>query len=208
MRPGFIVGPGDPTDRFTYWPVRVMKGGEVLAPGTPDDPIQVIDVRDLAEWLVHIAENSINGLFNATGPEYKLTMGKTLEACKAATKSDATFTWVLADFLQKMDTGEESLPIWVPSNGESAGFHTWKVDRAIKAGLKFRPIQETCKDLLEWYPKEMERRERVTKQLIVDAQAKGESTDRIPDWSKLRSGLSPEREAEVLKAWKGRDQKG
>src|SRR6185436_20540220 len=100
IRPGLIVGPGDPSDRFTYWPVRIEKGGEVLAPGTPNDPVQYIDARDLAEWIIRMAEQGTVGTFNATGPNYKLTMGKMFGEIKAATKSNATFTWADADFLR------------------------------------------------------------------------------------------------------------
>src|SRR5256714_8097507 len=100
IRPGLIVGPGDPSDRFTYWPVRIEKGGEVLAPGTPNDPVQFIDARDLAEWTIRMVEQGTVGTFNATGPAYKLMMGKMLDEIKAAAKSNATFTWADADFLR------------------------------------------------------------------------------------------------------------
>src|SRR5262245_9308494 len=99
IRPGLIVGPGDESDRFTYWPVRVERGGEVLAPGTPKDGVQFIDARDLAEWTIRMVELGTTGIFNATGPDYKLTMGKMLDDIKTAIKSDAQFTWEHADFL-------------------------------------------------------------------------------------------------------------
>jgi 2'-hydroxyisoflavone reductase len=180
VRPGFIVGPDDPTGRFTYWPVRVDRGGEVLAPGQPSDSIQLIDVRDLGEWLVHLAENRTFGTFDALGPNQgELNMGKVLAACGKATKSKHTLTWVPTSFIEKegLSPGGD-FPIWVPSQGESAGFHNRNVSRAIKAGLKFRPIEQTCKDTLEWW------------------KAIPEGGDR-----KKVGGISPEREAEVLEKW-------
>jgi 2'-hydroxyisoflavone reductase len=179
VRPGYIVGPGDPTDRFTYWPVRVARGGEVLAPGAPTDPIQVIDVRDLAEWMLHLAETGTTGSFNACGPERRLTMSEVLEACKTASGSDAKFTWVNADFLLKQgEDGDGSLPIWAPYQDKYKGIHTWSNARAIKAGLKFRPIATTAKDTLIWFrtlPKERQ--------------------------DKLKAGPSAEREVAMLTAW-------
>jgi nucleoside-diphosphate-sugar epimerase len=179
VRPGFIVGPGDSSDRFTYWPVRVERGGEVLAPGTADDPIQIIDVRDLAKWMVLLGENRTAGVFNACGPAEKLTMGGILDACKKASGSSATITWVPADFLAKQgEAGDGSIPIWVAPTGENAGFHTWSNARARKAGLEFRPVADTVKDLLAWW-----------KTLPEDRRAK------------VRAGLPPEREVAILKAW-------
>ncbi len=184
VRPGYIVGPGDPTDRFTYWPVRVdqAKGdrAEVLAPGTPKDPIQIIDVRDLGGWLVHTVEQNITGVFNACGPEKALTMGEVLDACKSASASEARFTWVSADFLQKQSGEGVDVPIWISPEGDSAGFHRWSNAKAIKAGLKFRPVRQTVGDTLTWF-----------KTLPPERQ------------SKLRAGLSAEREAELLAAWHG-----
>ena len=120
VRPGLIVGPDDPTDRFTYWPVRVARGGEVLAPGSPDDPIQIIDVRDLGEFLVRLIEDRTTGVFNALGPDRPLTIGRTLAACKEVARSDASFTWVDAGFLEKQGVHPWSdMPAWVPSDGES-----------------------------------------------------------------------------------------
>ncbi|MCE9596184.1 MAG: epimerase [Planctomycetes bacterium] len=153
VRPGYICGPGDWSHRFTYWPARVEKGGEMVAPGAPSDPIQVIDVRDLAEWLVLVAEKRVFGTFNACGPERKLTMGEVLEACKANTKNDVKLTWIDADFLAKHGAG---FPIWSPATGETAGFHTWSNARAVKAGMKFRPIGTTAKDTLAWFKTEPE----------------------------------------------------
>ncbi|WP_437939579.1 SDR family oxidoreductase [Sorangium sp. So ce341] len=181
VRPGFIVGPEDPTDRFTYWPVRVERGGEVLAPGTPLDPIQIIDVRDLAAWLVAVVEARTTGIFNATGPGEPLTMGGLLDTCKAALGSgaDARFTWVSAKFLEKPGGEPVDLPIWAPAEGETQAFHLRSAERARKAGLTFRAVQETVKDTLSWW-----------KTLPPERQAKP------------RAGLSPERETELLRAWR------
>lgn len=178
VRPGFIVGPRDNSDRFTYWPVRVERGGEVLAPGDPGDPFQIIDVRDLAQWLVHITEENVTGVFNATGPNEKLTIGQMLDACKAVSNSDARFTWVSAAFMEKHAEGEGDLPLWVPASGESAGFHTRSIAKAIKAGLKSRSIKDTAKATLAWF-----------KTLPPARQ------------EKLNAGLPPAREAELLAAW-------
>ncbi|HEX3085782.1 MAG TPA: NAD-dependent epimerase/dehydratase family protein, partial [Pyrinomonadaceae bacterium] len=144
IRPGLIVGPGDESDRFTYWPVRVEKGGEVLAPGTPNDPVQIIDARDLAEWVIRMAEQGTVGTFNATGPNYKLTMGKMLNDIKAATKSNATFTFADADFLkaQKVRAWGD-MPTWVPPRGETLGFSQVNVQKAISKGLTFRSVGDT-----------------------------------------------------------------
>ncbi len=165
VRPGFIVGPDDPTGRFTYWPVRVDRGGEVLAPGDGRDSIQLIDVRDLAEWLVMLAEKRTIGTFDALGPRAgELMMAKMLAACEKATTTPHTLTWVPTEFLLKNDISPGGdLPIWLPSSGESEGFHQRNVSRAIDAGLKFRPIEETCRDTLEWWKSldEKDRRKRL-----------------------------------------------
>jgi 2'-hydroxyisoflavone reductase len=185
VRPGLIVGPEDPTDRFTYWPVRVAKGGEVLAPGSPDDPIQIIDVRDLGSFLVRLIEDKTTGVFNALGPDKPLTMGQTLDACKQAARSDATFTWVDADFLQKQEVHAWSdMPAWVPNRGETAGFAKVSNARAINAGLTFLPILDTAKATLDWF------------RTLPEARR-----------GKLRAGITPEREAKVLAASKARTAK-
>jgi 2'-hydroxyisoflavone reductase len=148
VRPGFIVGPDDPSGRFTYWPVRVDRGGEILAPGAPSDPVQFVDVRDLGEWLIKLAENGTTGIFNATGPSRRLAMGSFLQACGRAASKKGRLTWVPADFLEKQKI---DFPIWVPYSGETKGFHVWNCTRAIKAGLRFRPYAVTVRDTLEWY---------------------------------------------------------
>ena len=179
IRPGLIVGPGDETDRFTYWPVRIDRGGEILAPGTPADPVQFIDARDLAEWTIRMVEQGTTGTFNATGPKSKLTIGEMLDGIKKATTSESRFTWVDADFLatQKVRAWSD-MPVWVPPRGASAGFSEISISKALAKGLTFRPLPDTAKATLEWFRKQS-----------ADRQAK------------LKSGLTPERETEVLAAW-------
>ena len=149
VRPGYIVGPGDPTDRFTYWPVRISRGGDAIIPGTAEDPIQVIDVRDLAEWMVLLAEARTLGVFNACGPEKKLAWGTVIDACTKACEKPAKVHWTSIEELQ----GEKvpPLPIWAPPQGEERGVHTASNARAIAAGLMFRPIQTTVSDTLAWF---------------------------------------------------------
>ena len=122
IRPGLIVGPRDETDRFTYWPVRIDRGGEVLAPGNPADPVQFIDARDLAEWTIRMAEQRETGIYNATGPATKLGIGDMLEGIRKANGSQASFTWVNADFLDSQKVSPWSdMPVWIPPRGEDAG---------------------------------------------------------------------------------------
>ena len=149
IRPGYIVGPDDPTGRFTYWPVRFDKGGEVAVPGTAADPVEIIDVRDLAAWLVHLVEQGTVGTFNACGPEKRLAWGSLVEAFQKAGNASAKPTWIPAEFLANQKDLE--FPIWAPYAGETKGFHTWRNDRAVKAGLRFRPALDTVKDTLAWY---------------------------------------------------------
>lgn len=202
VRPGYIIGPGDPTDRFTYWPARIAAGGEVLAPGAPEDPLQWIDVRDLAEWLVHLAEQGTTGAFSAVGPETPARWGTVLDTCVKASKSSAKLTWVPVDWLDKHGMGgEDSFPIWAPAVGKTAGFHRWKTDRARAAGLTYRSIDDTVTSLLAWFPTELERRARVTRELTEAAKAKGEEPPKLGDPSALRAGPTREREAELLAAF-------
>jgi 2'-hydroxyisoflavone reductase len=202
VRPGYIVGPGDQSDRFTYWPVRFSRGGEVLVPGTPDDPTEWIDVRDLGEWLVRLVENGTVGTFNAIGPEKPAKWGDVLAGCLAASKAQASLTWVPQDWLEKNGQDEDAFPIWVPPTGETAGFHTRSTARAIEAGLTFRPIADTAAATLAWYPTEIERRVRVTREMADAAKAKGAEPPKLADPSVLRAGPKPEREAELLAKWK------
>jgi 2'-hydroxyisoflavone reductase len=199
VRPGYIVGPGDPTDRFTYWPWRIAAGGEVLAPGSPDDPLQWIDARDLADWLVVLAERGTIGTFNAVGPETPGRWGTVLDTCVTASGGKAKLTWVPADWLAKHEMGgEDAFPIWAPPVDKMAGFHRWKNQRARTAGLTFRSIDDTIKALLAWFPTELERRARVTRELAEAAQAKGVPAPKLADPSLLRAGPTRDREAELL----------
>jgi len=179
IRPGLIVGPGDQTDRFTYWPVRLSRGGEVLAPGDGADPVQIIDVRDLGQWTIGLAEKRIFGTFNATGPAQQLTMGATLNAVAAAIHSDARLTWVPAQFLdaEKVESWSD-MPVWVPRDSDSEGFVRRSIAKALAAGLVFRPLSETASDTLAWF-----------KQQTPERQAA------------LKSGLSAQREQKVLADW-------
>ena len=152
IRPGLIVGPGDLSDRFSYWPVRIDKGGEVLAPGTPDDPAQYVDAHDLSEWIVRLGESHTLGTFNATGPKTPTTIAELLYGIKSVTTSDARFTWVSADFLQeKQVRAWTEMPVWVPPVGRTAGFMRVICQKAYDAGLTFRPLADTAKDTLVWY---------------------------------------------------------
>jgi 2'-hydroxyisoflavone reductase len=202
VRPGYIVGPGDPTDRFTYWPWRIAQGGEVLAPGSPDDPLQWIDVRDLADWLVTLAERGTIGMFNAVGPEAPGRWGTVLDTCVTASGGKAKLTWVSTEWLGKHEmAGEDSFPIWTPPVDKFAGFHRWKNQRARSAGLTFRTIDDTVKALLAWFPGELERRARVTRELTEAAKAKGEPPPKLADPTALRAGPPRARETELLAAF-------
>jgi 2'-hydroxyisoflavone reductase len=184
IRPGLIVGPGDETDRFTYWPVRIDRGGDVLAPGNPNDPVQFIDARDLAEWTIRMAEQGTTGIYNATGPAKRLSISGMLGEIKSALKSDAKFTFVPADFLEKEKVAPWSdMPVWVPPSEVAGGISSVSIQRALDKGLTFRPLAETARDTLAWFK----------------AQSK-------PRQEKLRAGVTKEREAEVLKAWATRGQ--
>ena len=150
VRAGLIVGPYDPTDRFTYWPRRVAAGGDVLAPGNPAAPVQFVDARDLAAWLVKLALEGPGGTFNATGPAEPLTFAALLERARAATGSDAEIVWV--DEQRVLDAGVEAwteLPLWLPGT-EHAGMARADISKALAAGLTFRPAEETVVDTLAW----------------------------------------------------------
>jgi 2'-hydroxyisoflavone reductase len=204
VRPGYIVGPGDPTDRFTYWPARIARGGEVLAPGAADDPLQWIDVRDLAAWLVLLCERETFGTFNAVGPTPAARWADVLAACVAASPKPATLTWVPATWLdeQAKAGGDPGFPIWNAPVGEYAGFHRWNNRRAVDAGLTMRPIADTVEALVAWIPGELERRVRVTGELRAAAEAKGTPVPPGPDPALLRAGPPAAREAELLAAWR------
>ena len=148
VRPGFIVGPGDPSDRWTYWPVRVTMGGDMAVPGTPDDPVQFIDARDLGSWMVGMLENGVAGVFNGVGPVEPLTMGAFLETCREVGGGDAAFHWVDAGFIEEQKI---FFPIWSPTTGDFGGAHRVDISRAIATGYRNRPLADTVRDTLEWW---------------------------------------------------------
>lgn len=151
IRAGLIVGPHDLSDRFSYWPHRVAQGGDVLAPGAPEAPVQIIDVRDLAAWIIEAVAAGLSGAYNVTGPAYRLTMGQVLETCRAVSDSDANLVWVSDEFLQANEVGAYmEMPLWVPASEEYAGFDTVNCQKAIEAGLVFRPLADTVHDTLAW----------------------------------------------------------
>jgi 2'-hydroxyisoflavone reductase len=182
--------------------VRIARGGEILAPGAPEDPLQWIDVRDLADWLVTLAERGTAGMFNAIGPPSPARWGDVLQACVDA-KRGGKLVWVPATWLEQNGMGgEDAFPIWVAPTGKFAGFHRWNNDRAEAAGLTFRPIADTVKAILAWVPGELERRIRVTRELAEAAKAKGQSPPAGPDPSALRAGPTTEQEQVLLAKWK------
>ena len=181
VRPGLIVGPGDDTDRFTYWPLRLARGGEVLCPGDGRDPVTFIDARDLGEWMIRLAENNARGAFNAFGPDYDLDMAALLYGIRASTTQGAKLTFVPADFLEAQNVSAwADMPVWVPNSGDSAGFHTRSNAKAVAAGLTFRSIADTTAATLAWFAAQPEERRKAG----------------------VRAGIAAVREIEVLKAWK------
>jgi len=152
VRPGLIVGPHDPTDRFTYWPHRIARGGTVLAPGRPEREVQFIDVRDLAEWIVRMVELKRTGVFNATGLPGAVSMGQLLEACRTISGSDAKISWLDEQFLLNQSVAPWSdLPLWIPeSAAENRGFSAVSVRRAMEAGLTWRELSNTVHATLDW----------------------------------------------------------
>ena len=187
VRAGLIVGPNDPTGRFTYWPRRVARGGEVLAPGRRGRQVQFVDVRDLAAWLVDLAEGGVAGTFNATGPEPPVTMAELLETCRAVSGSNARITWVDENFLREREVGEwMELPLWIAETGDPAWrrFQEVDVSRAVAAGLRFRTVADTVRDTLEW------------------ALVTGGAGAPLASGLELgEAGMKPEREAELLAEW-------
>jgi 2'-hydroxyisoflavone reductase len=184
IRPTYICGPGDFSDRFTYWPLRVAQGGEMIAPGTPDDPIQYIDVRDLADFVRVSAEKRTGGRFNLVTPPRKITMGKLLEESRRVTGADTKFVWASSEFLMEHKAIEpgmwasEEIPIWAPPTGQSAAHGLVSSAAAERKGLKYRPLEVTIRETLAWQ--------------------KGRPADK----QVLRAGFKPEREAELLRVMK------
>jgi len=186
IRSGLIVGPLDRSDRFTYWPARIDRGGEVLAPGTPNDPSQYIDSRDLAEFMIRVAENKVLGTYNVMGPAKPTTMAEVLYGIKAVTTAGASFTWVPTEFLVAQGVrGWRHMPIWLPPQGPTAGFLRRSNAKAVAAGLTFRPLAVTAKDTLDWHKT---RPEAEQKAMLEGAVA----------------GIPAAKEAEVLAAWKAK----
>ena len=176
VRPGLIVGPYDPTNRFTYWPDRIARGGEVLAPGRPENLTQIIDARDLADWIVTLAERKTTGVYNATGPDYPLTMQRALEVMREVSESDARFTWVSDEFLERNEVGAwMEMPLWIPEK-EGPGVGDVNCQRALAAGLTFRPLEDTVRDTLAW-------------------------RNTLPADAEWPAGLNPDRESELLALW-------
>jgi 2'-hydroxyisoflavone reductase len=174
IRPGLIVGPHDPTDRFTYWPVRMASGGDVLAPEGPQVPVQIIDARDLAGFVITLVEQKATGCYNATGPASELNLGRLLETCKDVSASDANIKWAPVTFLSAHKVAAWSdMPVWVPDSPEDAGFSRVDISKALAAGLTFRPLSETVHDTLAW------------------------AAARSPDY-KWMAGLDSDREIELL----------
>jgi 2'-hydroxyisoflavone reductase len=172
-RPGLIVGPWDPTGRFTYWPLRLAAGGRVLAPSPPEAPVQVIDARDLAAWIINAAERRLTGTYNAVSPP--TTMAKILEACRRVADTEAQLVWVDGDFLERQGVGPwMELPLWIGS--EQADFMRSPVDRALASGLQIRPLEESARDTLDWAQRE-------------------QAPHKFP------AGLAREKEQRVLDAW-------
>jgi 2'-hydroxyisoflavone reductase len=181
VRPGLIVGPWDKTDRFTYWPMRIDLGGRVAAPGRPARPVQFIDVRDLAAWILKLLERDTGGDYNATSPPDAFTMGDVLDACVAMGGKDVRIEWIDEDFLAARGIEMWSdMPIWVPeADASRRGFMSVRVDNALATGLSIRPLSQTVRDTLEWA-----------------RSARGDHP-----W---KAGLTREREDELLAAWDGR----
>lgn len=183
VRPGLIVGPEDDTDRFTYWPVRIARGGEVLMPGDGSDHVQIIDVRDLIEFCVTLVENKTYGVFNAVGPQGGQPFRTFAEQIKKGVGGDASFTWVDADFLRANGANPygKELPVFQVMRGRSAGFARFDVTPEIKAGMKFRSMETTARDTYAWW-----------KTLPADRQAG------------IKTGFTTERERTLLAAWKAK----
>jgi 2'-hydroxyisoflavone reductase len=179
FRPALIVGPGDPTDRFTYWPVRIHRGGEVLSPGDPSDPCQIIDARDLTGWMIRMAEEGHTGVYNALGPAIPRPMEQLLYGIRAVTTAETRFTWVPADFLAEHRVRPYShMPVWMPPGPGREGFARFDIGPEVEKGLTFRPLAVTARETLEYhFSRSREEREN------------------------LGAGLPAERERDVLEAW-------
>ncbi|WP_256867987.1 hypothetical protein [Candidatus Entotheonella palauensis] len=175
-RGGPIAGPYDPTDRFTYWPVRVARGGDMLAPPMPHAAVQFIDGRDLAQWVICMAEHKKTGVYNVTGPEEPLTFDQFLHACQETIGNDVTLSWASPAFLAEQHVKPwRDLPLWVPE--EVQGMLQIDMTKSTADGLTFRPLSETINDTLTW-------------------------AQHRPDTYVWQAGLTPEREARILAQWR------
>jgi 2'-hydroxyisoflavone reductase len=184
IRPGLIAGPGDPTDRFTYWPVLVAAGGDIVAPGDGLDPVQLIDARDLGKWIVACLEQRVAGTFNASSPRGAMDMRRLLETCRTVSGSDARFVWASRSFLEARGVSAWSdMPVWVPRDSDFAAAADVDVSRAEAAGLTVRPLASTVADTLAWF--------RETRR----------------GGAELKAGLTPARQAALLKALSARDER-
>lgn len=188
LRPGLIVGPDDNTDRFTYWPARAARGGEMAAPGAPGDGIQVIDVRDLAAFTLRTIENQLGGTFNMVSPPKTFTIGQLIsESVKSASalvkpRPKSSVSWIPADFLEQQKIAPWSdMPVWTPAADTEAAFALTSVRKALGAGMMVRPLATTVRDTLAWHLKRPE-----------------------AERSKLRAGIDADREQALLKAWNER----
>jgi len=176
LRPTYICGPGDPTDRFSYWPIRTRQGGEMIWPGTPDDLVQIVDVRDLALFTIDCIDREIDGVYNTVNANL-CNMGSMLEDSRAVSAAQVDPVWIDGDFLtSKGLKGGSDFPVW--HGVEELEFNS---ERAVRAGMQSRPVRETARDLLTWW-------------------------DTLPDerTAKLDTGISAEKEAEIIAAWKAR----
>jgi 2'-hydroxyisoflavone reductase len=181
IRPGLIIGPGDMTGRFTHWPSRLSEGGDVLCPGDGSTPVQFIDGRDLGDWIVHLIEKNVTGTMNALGPEKSITMKEVITECNAAAGNKATPVWVDWKFLEKNEVQPwAEMPMWIPNEGQDAGFGTTSNARALKAGIRFRPVGDSARDTLAWLDT-----------LPPDQRAKARS-----------SGIKRDKEDKILADWK------
>jgi 2'-hydroxyisoflavone reductase len=183
VRPNYIVGPGDTTDRFPYWPVRIARGGEVLVPGRYDDPVQFMDVRDLTEWMIRLIENGTTGVFNAGGPfQRQATIAEMVYGIRAVTDRRVDWVWI-EDYEFLTAQRLRAMVPWIMPTGNSLGHTRINYDRAVANGLTFRPLAVTVRDTLDWW-----------------------ASDAVPAERRAQPNfvLTAEREAQIVAAWRAR----
>ncbi len=180
VRPTYIVGPNDPSDRFPYWPVRLAQGGDVLAPGLANDPVQFIDVRDLAEFMIRLLESDTRGFFNAVGPRTPMTAHQFYEASKRALKSNANLIYVDDYAFLKAQKIDEAIP-WAMLADNDYGMMSVSVTKVVAAGLTYRPLDVTLRDTLAWWL------------TVADARR-----------TNPRFSIKPDQEVRALAAWRAR----